>query len=109
MIRLVMTSRTFRQDASWRSEVADPENKLFARGPSYRLDAEVLRDMGLWASQMLDEYMGAKESNRINLRACGRPWHTLPAIPRSMSADLRHSGSIVEVCMCIGNAPAHTR
>ena len=33
MIRLVMTSRTFRQDASWRSEVADPENKLFARGP----------------------------------------------------------------------------
>jgi hypothetical protein len=60
MIRLVMTSRTFRQDASWRSEVADPENKLFARGPSYRLDAEVLRDMGLWASQMLDEHMGGE-------------------------------------------------
>jgi len=60
MIRLVMTSRTFRQDASWRSEVPDPENKLFARGPSYRLDAEVLRDMGLWASQMLDEHMGGE-------------------------------------------------
>ena len=28
--------------------------------PSYRLDAEVLRDMGLWASQMLDEHMGGE-------------------------------------------------
>ena len=58
MIRLMMTSRTYKQDSAWRSELNDPENRLFARGPSYRLDAEVIRDMGLWAANILDPHMG---------------------------------------------------
>lgn len=60
MIRLMMTSRTFKQDSSWRPEVSDPENRLFARGPSYRLDAEVIRDMGLWSAKILDPHMGGE-------------------------------------------------
>ena len=60
MIRLMVNSRTFRQSSQWRDAVKDPENRLFARGPSYRLDAEVLRDLGLWAAGVLDPHMGGE-------------------------------------------------
>ena len=60
MIKLLVTSRTFRQSSAWRTGIDDPENLLLARGPSYRLDAEVLRDLGLWASQLLDPTMGGE-------------------------------------------------
>jgi hypothetical protein len=59
-LRSMVTSRTFQQSSAWRTDVEDPENKLLARGPSYRLDAEVLRDVGLWASQLLDPTMGGE-------------------------------------------------
>ena len=38
----------------------DPENRLFARASGYRLDAEVLRDVGLRASGLLDTHMGGE-------------------------------------------------
>ena len=60
MIRLMVTSRAFRQSSAWRSDVSDPENLLLARGPGYRLDAEVLRDVALWASGLLDPTMGGE-------------------------------------------------
>lgn len=58
MLRLLVHSRTFMQESAWRKSVDDPTNRLFARGPSYRLDAEVLRDIGLWASGLLSPHMG---------------------------------------------------
>jgi len=60
MLRLMVTSRTFRQSSAWRDDVEDPQNRLLARGPRFRLDAEVLRDMGLWASGLLDPHMGGE-------------------------------------------------
>lgn len=60
MIRLIVTSRTFRQSSAYRPEISDPENRLWARGANYRLDAEVLRDMGLWAGGLLDPFMGGE-------------------------------------------------
>ena len=60
MLRLMVNSRTFRQGSALRDGVNDPENKLWARGPHYRLDAEVLRDIALWASGLLDPYMGGE-------------------------------------------------
>ena len=60
MLRLMLTSRTFMQDSKYRSEIKDPENKLYARGPSYRLDAEVLRDTTLMVSGLLDPTMGGE-------------------------------------------------
>ena len=60
MLRLMVTSRTFSQDSIRRKDLDDPENKLFARGPSHRLDAEVLRDIALWASRLLAPEMGGE-------------------------------------------------
>jgi mono/diheme cytochrome c family protein len=58
MLRLMVSSRTFRQSSAFNKN--DPENRLFGRGPSHRLDAEVLRDLGLWASGLLDPHMGGE-------------------------------------------------
>ena len=60
MIRTMVLSRTFRQSSAWRPSVDDPDNRLYARGPGYRMDAEVIRDMGLWASKLLDPAMGGE-------------------------------------------------
>ena len=60
MLRLMVTSRTFRQSSKWREDVDDPGNRLLARGPRHRLDAEVLRDIALWASGLLDPHMGGE-------------------------------------------------
>lgn len=60
MLSLMVKSRTFRQDSSMRTDIDDPDNRLFARGPGFRLDAEVLRDLGLWSSGLLDPHMGGE-------------------------------------------------
>ena len=59
-LKMLVMTRTFRQSSAFRKDVEDPENRLFARGPRFRLDAEVLRDVGLWASQLLQDEMGGE-------------------------------------------------
>jgi len=60
MLRLMVTSKTFRQRSAWRKDVEDPENRLLARGPGHRLDAEVIRDIALWSSGLLKTEMGGE-------------------------------------------------
>lgn len=60
MLKLMVTSQTFAQSSVHRADIEDPENRLLARGPGYRLDAEVIRDIGLWASGLLDPQLGGE-------------------------------------------------
>jgi len=60
MLRAMVTSRTFKQSSAMRPALQDPLNLLFGRASRRRLDAEVLRDMGLWASNLLDPQMGGE-------------------------------------------------
>ena len=79
LLRLLVTSRTFRQSSTRRRGLDDPENRLWARGPSHRLDAEVIRDLGLWASGLLDPAMGGEGIK--------------PYQPEGLWAALAHPGS----------------
>jgi hypothetical protein len=58
--RLIVTSATYRQSSRIRPELAtvDPNNKLLARQSRLRLDAEIVRDVGLSASGLLNPKIG---------------------------------------------------
>ncbi len=58
--RLIVTSSVYRQSSAPRPEAArvDPENRLLARYPLRRLDAESIRDAMLAASGELDDRQG---------------------------------------------------
>ncbi|MFO1499553.1 MAG: PSD1 and planctomycete cytochrome C domain-containing protein [Verrucomicrobiota bacterium] len=60
MHRLIVTSATYRQSSDVTPEVLerDPFNRLFARGPRFRLEAEMLRDMALAVGGLLSEKIG---------------------------------------------------
>jgi hypothetical protein len=62
LVKTIVTSSTYRQDSSVSPQLAelDPENRLLARGPRYRLDAEELRDSALYLSGLLNEKMGGR-------------------------------------------------
>jgi hypothetical protein len=60
--RLIVTSRAYRQSSRVTPELlaADPENKLYARSPRFRLPAMVLRDAALAEAGLLDDRVGGK-------------------------------------------------
>ncbi|MEQ1861938.1 MAG: PSD1 and planctomycete cytochrome C domain-containing protein [Chthoniobacteraceae bacterium] len=55
MMRLVVTSATYRQSSRLTAALheRDPENRLLARGPRFRLAGEAIRDQALAASGLL--------------------------------------------------------
>ncbi|TWT66438.1 PSD1 and planctomycete cytochrome C domain-containing protein [Allorhodopirellula solitaria] len=57
LLRSIVLSSTYRQDAASRPglKARDPENRLLARGPRFRLPAEMVRDAALAASGLLTE------------------------------------------------------
>ncbi|MCX8497513.1 MAG: DUF1553 domain-containing protein, partial [Akkermansiaceae bacterium] len=60
MIRLMVTSAAYRQSGIVPAEKLekDPSNKLVARGPRDRLDAEQIRDLALSAAGLLSKQVG---------------------------------------------------
>ena len=55
-----MTSAAYRQSSRPTPELLarDPYNRLLARGPRFRVDAEIVRDIALAASGLLDPEIG---------------------------------------------------
>jgi hypothetical protein len=60
LLRTIVTSATYRQSSQVTPELGrrDPENRLLARGPRFRLPAEMIRDQALAASGLLVERLG---------------------------------------------------
>jgi len=60
--RLIVTSATYRQSSKARPELRakDPENRLLARGPRFRVDGEVVRDTALFIGGLLVDKRGGR-------------------------------------------------
>ncbi len=60
--KLIVTSATYQQSSRVSPEklAVDPRNRLLARGPRFRLDAEVIRDQALALSGLLMDEIGGK-------------------------------------------------
>ena len=60
LLKLIVMSATFRQSSSFTPELlaSDPDNRLLARGPRFRLPAEIIRDQALAVSGLLVSKIG---------------------------------------------------
>jgi mono/diheme cytochrome c family protein len=60
LLRTIATSATYRQDSRFTDELLarDPKNRLLARGPRFRVDAEVARDSVLADAGLLNPKVG---------------------------------------------------
>ena len=58
--RLIATSSVYRQSSNVTADLLakDPDNRLLARGPRFRVDAELVRDIALAASGLLNPQIG---------------------------------------------------
>jgi hypothetical protein len=58
--RLIVSSATYRQASRISPELLarDPDNRLLARGPRFRMEAEAIRDIALTASGLLNSKLG---------------------------------------------------
>ncbi len=88
--RLIVTSATYRQDSSVTPALLrrDPGNALLARGPRFRLEAEIIRDSALAASSLLSEKLGGPSVHPpqpvgVSESAYGSPkWNASPGEDR---------------------------
>ncbi len=62
LLKNMVISATYRQSSKFREEIQkrDPENILLAKSPSYRLQAEMIRDNALAASGLLVDEVGGE-------------------------------------------------
>ncbi|MBL9129312.1 MAG: DUF1553 domain-containing protein [Verrucomicrobiales bacterium] len=60
LLRVLVTSATYRQTSRTTPELLerDPKNRLLARGPRFRVEAEVVRDIALAVSGLLTDKFG---------------------------------------------------
>ncbi len=75
LLRMIALSSTYRQSSivSAQTRVSDPENTVYARGPSQRLSAEMVRDNALAVSGLLVDTVGGPPSRPYDLALAYNP------------------------------------
>ena len=60
MLKTIVMSKTYQQGSEARAEEIeiDPNNRLLARGPRFRIQSEMIRDQALYVSGLLKEKLG---------------------------------------------------
>jgi hypothetical protein len=91
LLKTMVTSATYQQSSRVSSELLalDPENRLLARGPRFRLSAEMIRDQAMFVSGLLAEKMHGPPVKppqpRMGVSAAfgsGIDWETSPGADR---------------------------
>jgi hypothetical protein len=92
--RLIVTSATYRQSARVTPALLDkdPRNRLLARGPRFRIDAEEIRDTALAISGLLSEQIGGPSTRPYQPAGiwenAGIPDRPVPGYVRDVGAGL---------------------
>lgn len=90
MIRLIVTSATYRQSSRATPEriALDPDNEWLARGSRFRVDAEIVRDIALASSGLLNPAIGGPSvkpplpDGALSLVYPGDPWNVAEGTDR---------------------------
>ena len=91
LVRQIVLSATYRQDSKTTPSLhkLDPQNRLYSRGPSQRLSAEMIRDTVLFASGLLDSRVGGPPVNPYQPAGIWRENNTMsPEFVQSKGTDL---------------------
>ncbi len=91
LMRKIVLSATYRQASALRPDLQkhDPQNALYARGPSHRLPAETIRDLALAGAGLLDERVGGPPVSPYQPGDLWRESNTMsPAYRQSVGRDL---------------------
>ncbi|MFN8706819.1 MAG: DUF1553 domain-containing protein, partial [Planctomyces sp.] len=75
LLRTIVSSRAYRQQSTGARVMMeeDPENELLARGPSFRLSAECIRDNALAVSGLLKRGLGGPPVNPYEMSEAFKP------------------------------------
>jgi len=89
MYRLMITSAAYRQSAraTPQSIERDPQNRLLARGPRFRMDGEMLRDCALEAAGLLVDQIGGRRVKPYKPPGIYEVVRGLPTKPQTWDQD----------------------
>ena len=107
MQRLIVTSATYRQSSQVTAELLekDPENRLLARGPRFRLPAEMVRDNALAVSRLLNRNIGGPSVFPYQPPGSGRNCRAAKHSRRRSITRARGRTSTAAACTRSGNVP----
>ena len=89
MLKQIVLSATYRQSSRLTPETLarDPDNRLLARGPRMRLDAEVIRDSALFASGLLSDRLGGPSVFPYHPKGLWQEINNRPGYSRTYKQD----------------------
>ena len=107
MQRLIVTSATYRQSSQVSAELLekDPENRLLARGPRFRLPAEMVRDNALAVSRLINTGIGGPSVFPYQPPGLWEELSRGETSPRRSITRARGPISTGAACTRSGNAP----
>ncbi|HEV7402888.1 MAG TPA: DUF1553 domain-containing protein [Chthoniobacteraceae bacterium] len=93
LLKTIVMSRTYRQRsvADARTMTDDPDNEWLARGPRFRLSAEMIRDNALAAAGLLKETVGGAPVSPYEMSEAFKPQGVTDAYRRSLYTTWRRT------------------